>query len=206
MAYTSFFRDRDVLDLIASQVIPTVSTFREILVWDAGCSTGEETYSLAILFAENTGPFSFRNLRIMATDREESAFPQFETAIRAGRYHRKDLLWVPETLRNKYFVSTEDPETYQIAAEIKECVQYLRHDLLSFKEIRANFCLIVCKNVLMHFSVPMQAKVIEMFHRGLKIDGYFATDHSQTIPAEVAHLFKPVYSGRPLYQKVSASL
>jgi chemotaxis protein methyltransferase CheR len=205
MAYTSFFRDSDALDLIVEHVIPAVSTLRAIKVWDAGCSTGEEAYSLAILFLEHLGPFARRNLRILATDKEESEFPQFGSSIAAGRYHRRDVMWVPEPFRTKYFHPLSDPDVFEIDSEVKECVHYVRHDLLSLQGIEDQLCLVVCKNVLMHLPWPSPIHVLEMFHRQLRADGFLALDRFQAMPQEAAHLFERVSTEGPLFRKVEAA-
>ena len=84
MAYTSFFRDADALGAIGDIVIPALAHWRAIRVWDAGCASGEEPFTLAILFASKLRPFPFRNLDILATDYEESRFSQFADRIAAG--------------------------------------------------------------------------------------------------------------------------
>ena len=82
MAYTSFFRDADALSAIGDIVIPALAHWRAIRVWDAGCATGEEPYTLAILFASKLRPFPFRNLDILATDYEESSYRPVRRADR----------------------------------------------------------------------------------------------------------------------------
>ena len=131
MAYTSFFRDTDALKAITELVIPALSHHREICVWDAGCATGEEPYTVAMIFASRLGAFSFRSLDILATDHEESSYAQFATHIRNGAYSRKDVFWVPEELRALYFQVSDDPEIFILTKEIRDKVRYLKHDLLS---------------------------------------------------------------------------
>jgi chemotaxis protein methyltransferase CheR len=201
LAYTSFFRDADALKAIADIAIPELSHLREIRVWDAGCATGEEPYTLAILFASKLGPFIFRNLDILATDHEESSFPQFAERIRRARYSRTDIFWVPEELRNAYFLPTEDPESFQLTDEIRERVRFTKHDLLSFHAPETGQSLIVCKNVLMHFDAEGQEGVLSMFHASLQPGGFLALDGDQAMPASFARQFRPVEAGSPLYRK-----
>lgn len=176
MAYTSFFRDSDVLDAIGSIVVPWASAQREIKIWDAGCATGEEAYSLAMVFAERLDPFTIRNLRILATDREESSFPQFEAKIARGQYNRQELMWVPEALRSTYFVPLDEEDLFEAVDVLKDCIRYLRHDLLSLEPVEGSFALVVCKNVLMHCPVSHQGLVVDMFHRALRPGGFLAFD------------------------------
>jgi chemotaxis protein methyltransferase CheR len=201
MAYTSFFRDPEALGAIETFVLPAFSHRREIRVWDAGCATGEEPYTLAILFASRLGPFCYRNLDILATDNEESSFPQFAERIREARYSRQDIFWVPQEHRERYFVATDDPETFVLAPMIRERVRYRQHDLLSFVEPEGDLSLIVCKNVLMHFSPEDQVGVLEMYYRSLLPEGFLALDGGQALPAALAGRFERVGEGLPLFRK-----
>jgi chemotaxis protein methyltransferase CheR len=201
LAYTSFFRDADALRAIAEIALPELSRRREIRVWDAGCATGEEPYTLAILFASRLGPFMFRNLDILATDHEESSFPQFAERIRSAEYSRKDIFWVPQELRELYFLPTEDPESFLLTQEIRDRVRFSRHDLLSLVPPETEQSLIVCKNVLMHFSLEGQQGVLEMFLESLLPGGFLALDGNQAMPPPFDARFIRVDPGLPLYKK-----
>jgi chemotaxis protein methyltransferase CheR len=204
MAYTSFFRDTDALNGISDTVIPALAHWRSIRVWDAGCATGEEPYTLAILFASKLRPFPFRNLDILATDYEESSFPQFAEQIGKAQYSRKDIFWVPPDYRDRYFLPTENPEVFQLASDLRERVRYLQHDLLTLVPPETGQSLIVCKNVLMHFSPENQVRVLEMFFQSLTPGGYLALDGSQRLPEVFADRFRRISPGIPLYQKAGA--
>ncbi len=201
MAYTSFFRDTDALNAIGEIAIPALAHWRSIRVWDAGCATGEEPFTLAILFASKLRPFPFRNVDILATDYEESSFPQFAEQIRKGRYSRTDVFWVPQEHRDLYFEATENPEVFELTQEIRDRVRYIQHDLLTLVPPETGQSLIVCKNVLMHFSPENQIKVLEMFHQSLVPGGYLALDGAQAMPAAFAERFKRLEPGTPLFQK-----
>ena len=201
MAYTSFFRDTDALKAIGDIVIPAVSHSRAIRVWDAGCASGEEPFTLAIVFASKLRPFPFRNLDILATDYEESNYAQFGDRIRAAEYSRQDIFWVPAEHREQYFEPTGNPEVFRLTADIREKVRYLQHDLLTLVAPEKEMSLIVCKNVLMHFSPEDQVRVLDMFHAALLPGGYLAVDGNQAIPAAFSTRFVQVERGTPLYQK-----
>ena len=201
MAYTSLFRDTDALTAIAEFVIPAIGHSRAIRVWDAGCATGEEPFTLAILFASKLGAFPFRNLDILATDYEESNYAQFEDRIRQAEYTRQDIFWVPAAHRDQYFEPTDNPEVFRLADPIRERVRYIKHDLLTLVPPETGQSLIVCKNVLMHFSPEDQGKVLEMFHRALLPGGYLALDGNQAMPEAFSTRFLPVEPGVPLYRK-----
>ena len=96
MAFTFFFRDMQILELIMEHVVPDVMGRSNVKVWDAGCAMGQEVYSLAILFAEHMGHFAFKNLQIYATDIEEGN--GFGDTVRTGTYPEEDLQRVPADL------------------------------------------------------------------------------------------------------------
>ncbi len=201
MAYTSFFRDTDALNAISDIVIPAISHSRTIRVWDAGCASGEEPFTLAILFASKLGAFHFRNLDILATDYEESNYAQFANRIRLAEYSRQDIFWVPAAHREQYFEATGNPEVFRLTDAIRERVRYLQHNLLTEAAPETGQNLIVCKNVLMHFSPEGQVKVLDMFHGALQPGGYLALDGNQALPAAFASRFVQVERGMPLFQK-----
>jgi len=81
-------------------------------------------------------------------------------------------------------------------------VLYQRHDLLSLKPIRTGFSLVVCKNVLLHFTEEERAAVVQMFHRALDEGGFLATEHTQKLPPGTEHLFRPVAPYVKIFRKV----
>ncbi len=105
MAFTFFFRDMQILELIVKHALPGLAGRSRIRIWDAGCAMGQETYSLAIMLAENMGHFSFGNVQIYATDVEENR--SFGDTVRSGVYSDEDLKRIPPHLLEKYFVSSK---------------------------------------------------------------------------------------------------
>jgi chemotaxis protein methyltransferase CheR len=199
MAFTYFFRDGQALDLLAEHVIPHLATRRYMDVWDAGCATGPEPYSIAITFREHMGPFLFRNLRIWATDVDETN--TFGRIIARGAYSQQETKRIPPAIRAKYFSAQGGDGSLQVSEEIRRVVRFQRHDLLSLEPVREQFGLIVCKNVLLHFSPPERVDVIRMFHRALSESGYFLTERTQDLPPQTAQLFSRVTSTGQLFKK-----
>jgi len=200
MAFTYFFRDLQTLDLITKHVIPLTTGRSRIRIWDAGCANGPEPYSLAIMFAENMGRFSFKNLQILASDIDESNL--FGKIIGDGIFSREETQRIPKDIFDKYFSSVNGNGNYKIDHAIMSRVTYKKHDLLSLKPLGDNFSLILCKNVLLHISYENRIKVIEMFHESLMQGGFFAMEQTQDIPGEVSGLFEKVVSHGKLYRKV----
>jgi len=203
MAFTYFFRDRQTLDLIVQHALPVMKSSRFIRIWDAGCAHGPEPYSLAILLRENMSHFLFRNVQIYATDIDNS--DQFGDIIGKGLYPEEELKRIPGAIFEKYFSKNGAPGKYQIAEEIKAHVSFSRHDLLTLEPIRSGFGLVVCKNVLLHFSRQQREDVLRMFHAVLRESGFLVMEHTQKLPQELAHLFQQVTSDGQLYRKVGKS-
>jgi chemotaxis protein methyltransferase CheR len=203
MAFTYFFRDYEVLDLAAQHVVPALAGRSRPTVWDAGCAMGPEPYTLAILLAERMGRFAFRNLRIHATDIDETG--QFGQIVRQGVYPAGDLERMPPGIRDRFFVPAGQPEHYRVNDALREAVHFQQHDLLSLREIGTGFSLISCKNVLLHFAAEQRVQVIRMFHRALAPGGYFVTEHTQKMPSETAPLFEQVVSNAQLFRRREAA-
>jgi chemotaxis protein methyltransferase CheR len=199
MAFTYFFRDSHTLELTVKHVVPWVMGRSQVRVWDAGCAHGPEPYSLAIMFAENMGKFAFKNLRIQATDIDQSNL--FEKSIVDGVYPETELKRIPKDIFEKYFKPHNQPGCYQIDSDIRSRIQFIKHDLLSLKPVGEGFSLIICKNVLLHFQSEQRIDVIKMFYEVLAPDGFLAVEQTQKLPIETAHLFTQVSSDGQLFRK-----
>jgi len=204
VAFTYFFRDRQTLDLIVEEVLPTLRGYRYIRIWDAGCAHGPEAYSLAMLLRENMTHFLFRNVRIDATDIDVSG--QFGGIIAEGVYPAMELKRIPEAIRIKYFQPAEIPGYMRLCEEVRRSVTFMRHNLLSLRPPRRDFRLIVCKNVLLHFAPQRRVEVLRMFYDSLAEGGYLVTEHTQKLPSQVDRLFERVTCNAQVFRKLPAAL
>jgi chemotaxis protein methyltransferase CheR len=202
MAFTFFFRDQAVLDQIRIHAAPTFSGRRHIDVWDAGCAHGPEAYSLATVLRESMGPFLFRNVRITASDVDAN----FASQVTAGVYPYEQIQRVPDDLRARYFHPLpESPGLWRLREDLRRAVSFVHHDLLSLRPVSEGFCLIVCKNVLLHFSEAERTAVIAMFHRALADGGFLVTEQTQTMPESLAPGFVAVAPNARIWRKVTAA-
>ncbi|MDI3486221.1 MAG: chemotaxis protein methyltransferase CheR [Methanolobus sp.] len=199
MAFTYFFRDMQTLEMIRDYVIPELRSRRYIHIWDAGCAMGPEPYSLAIVLRENMGMI-FRNVKIHATDIDNSNL--FGDIIKDGIYPREMVQRIPQPIFEKYFSPADEPDHFQISDEIRKSVDFTRQNLLDMKPIRSGLNLILCKNVLLHFTEAERVEVMQMFHDSLD-GGYFATEQTQKLPAELQDHFEPVVANAQLYRKIN---
>lgn len=199
MAFTYFFRDLQTLDAVRDYALPFLKTKKYIGIWDAGCASGQEPYSLSMILNEGMGYMLFRNVRILATDIDESNL--FEKIIREGSYSREQIQRIPKDTFEKFFSPDAREGYFVLNDEIKRPVTFQKHNLLSFEPPDKNFGLVVCKNVLLHFNEHQRVEVIRMFHDALTEDGFLVMEQTQKLPHDVNHLFEPVVSNAQLFRK-----
>lgn len=199
MAFTFFFRDQHVLDLIVREVVPTLAGRSRAKIWDAGCAMGPEPYSLAILLAEAMGYFAFNNLRIDASDLDDCSL--FGPIIAEGVYPWEELERVPPELFQKYF-EPASPGKFRIVERVRNRLVFTRHDLLTLKPVGEGYNLIVCKNVLLHFQPAERVAVMRMFHAALAPGGFLATEQTQKLPTELSAYFEPVVADAQIFRRV----
>lgn len=202
MAFTFFFRDQHVLEKAVEHCLPAISGRNHPRIWDAGAAMGQEPYTLSILFAERMGHFTFNNLRIDATDVENTG--SFAQAIAAGLYPKDELSRLPEGIFDKYFEAGAGPGQFRVIDKIRQRVVFQCHDLLSLVEIGRDYSLVVCKNVLLHFRPTERVEVLKMFHQSLAPGGFLVTEQTQEMPPELAPLFERVIPDGQLFRKVEA--
>jgi two-component system CheB/CheR fusion protein len=198
---TGFFRDRETWEYVASEVIPAiVDQKRErasIRIWSAGCASGEEPFTIAILFAEAMGEDAVRErIKIYATDVDESALAQGRHAA----YPPKQVADVPDELRDKYFRSLNGDSV--LRNELRRAVIFGRNDLVQDPPI-SRIDLLVCRNTLMYFGPQAQDRILSNFYfalnrRGLLMLGKAEAIHSRT------NLFEPHNLKRRLFGKNAA--
>ncbi len=200
MAFTYFFRDLPVIENAAEHALRFASGRMKFKVWDAGSAMGQETYTVAIVLAEKMGNFAFKNLRLDATDHDSAN--NFGDMVNNAVYHYDELKRMPDELFRKYFEPNGKPDHFRVIDKLRNQVAFRYHDLLSLNPIGTDYSLIVCKNVLLHFSPQQRIDVIKMFHLALSPGGYFTSEHTQKLPPEVAHLFERVVPDSQLFRKL----
>ena len=200
MAFTFFMRDQPTLEHAANHMIPYASGRSRIKIWDAGCAMGQEAYTIAMIFSEKMNPFGFKNLRIDATDHDSAN--NFGDIVTAAAYPADELQRTPPELLGKYFEPFGEAGKIRVVEQLRSRVNFQYHDLLSLKPVGNDYCMVVCKNVMLHFQYPERVEVFKMFHLALAPGGYLATENTQKLPQEVAHLFTQVVPDAQLYKKV----
>jgi two-component system CheB/CheR fusion protein len=198
---TGFFRDPPAWDSVRSNVVPRLVAAKPpgepIRAWSAGCASGEEAYTLAMVLAEELGAEQFRErVKIYATDVDEEAL----NAARHATYSERQVESVPSELVERYFDHIDG--MYIFRKDLRRQVIFGRHDLLSDAPI-SRVDLLVCRNTLMYFNSEAQARILSRFHYALNEGGFLFLGRAETLMAH-GQSFVPVDLKRRLSQKTRA--
>jgi two-component system CheB/CheR fusion protein len=198
---TGFFRDPLAWQSLREKVLPELLSAKNskapIRVWSAGCATGEEAYTLAIVLAEALGPDQFRDrVKIYATDLDENALQQ----ARTGVYDMSALADVPEQFRDIYFEPSAGSKR-AFRRDLRRQVIFGRNDLTRDAPI-SRVDLLAARNVLMYFNAETQANIIRRFHFALSYPGYLLLGKAEML-LNHADRFAPVDLRKRLFRKAS---
>jgi two-component system CheB/CheR fusion protein len=188
---TSFFRDDAPWTLLRQQVVPELLAAKtahdHLRIWSAGCATGQEAYSLAMVFAEAMGAQAFRErVKIYGTDADEEAL----NVARLASYAAKDLETVDPALVTRYFEAGSGRLVFR--PELRRAVIFGRHDIVQDAPI-SRLDLLVCRNTLMYFNAETQHKIVQRFHFALSGEGkgYLFLGRAEMLLGH-ANLFTPL--------------
>jgi two-component system CheB/CheR fusion protein len=199
---TSFFRDPQVFDLLAAKIIPEMvrshAPDRPIRIWIAGCSTGEETYSLAMLFSEEISAARLGiKLQVFASDVD----PDAVASAREGLYPATIEADVSEARIQRFFVKEE--HQYRISPELRSAVVFTVQDVLADPPFsRLDF--VSCRNLLIYLRTEAQAKVVGLFHFALSEGGILLLGTSETVGTDDER-FEVVAKPERIYRHIGRS-
>lgn len=195
---TAFFRDADRWAYLERVILPQVvaaAAGGPIRVWSAGCASGEEPYTLAILFAELLGAASLEErIEIHATDVDQ----QDLRVAREGVYARDGLDMVPPDLCTRYFEAVASGR-FTLRADVRRAVRFARHDLVTDAPL-PDMHLVVCRNLLIYLESETQARVLRSLHRGLRDDGFLFLGEAEML-LTASDLFEPVHLPARVFRK-----
>ncbi|MGB8698738.1 MAG: CheR family methyltransferase, partial [Thermosynechococcaceae cyanobacterium] len=199
---TRFFRDPGEFDLLKSKVFPTIADKGHgvpIRIWVAGCSTGEEAYSIAICLLEFLDSQPIRPpIQLYATDISDWAIER----ARTGFYKQSLVADVSPKRLQRFFVPVEGG--YQISKSVRELCVFAKQNLFSDPPF-SKLDLISCRNVLIYLGAGLQKKILPNFHYGLKPTGFLMLDTSETT-GESSDLFAPVDKKHKIYVRKSVPM
>ncbi len=198
---TSFFRENHHFDALMSVMLPEAmgrnQRTRRLRIWSAGCSSGEEPYSIAISSAEVLGNARGWDFKILATDIDSEILHIAEQGI----YNSERLTGISEERRRRWFIGNDnnDEGDLQVIPELKSLITFRPLNLMNNWPMRGPFDVIFCRNVMIYFDQPTRDRLL-MRYAGLLADGgYLCLGHSESIHSQHSH-FKLV--GRTIYRKV----
>ena len=199
---TSFFRDPKVFDLLAEKIVPDLvrsqTPDHPLRIWIAGCSTGEETYSLAMLFREQiTAAKRNIKLQVFASDVD----PDAVASAREGLYPETIEADVSPARLARFF--TKEDHSYRVSPELRAAVVFTVQDVLADPPF-SRLDLVSCRNLLIYLRPEAQAKVISLFHFALREGGILLLGSSETV-GNADGRFEVISKSERLYRHIGRS-
>ena len=194
---TKFWRDKDVFDLIKSEIIPEILRKKgKARIWSAGCSTGEEPYTLALIAYDITRLKPDSQITIYATDIDREVLKR----AKEGIYDSKSLENLTEGQIRRHFTAIEDGK-YQVKQHLKDMVRFSWHDLMSGKPVANYLDIVTCRNVTIYFTEQQKNDLAKMFHPSLVSDGYYIMGKTEFMARELEKMYKPYNALQKIYRK-----
>lgn len=206
-----FFRNQHVFEKLQNGLFPDLFRQKEekgtdaLRIWCAGCAFGEEVFSVAISLSEylkkNGAKFGNYDVTIFGTDIDEETLEK----ARLGVFGKESVKEIKQGILDEYFFVKKDQ--YRLVESIKSLVSFTIHDLTSKKHlcppagVVANYDLILCRNTLIYFTVPLQKRVFSSLFRSLNHGGYLLLGKSESIPKHMESLFVLDNQKDRIYQK-----
>src|SRR3954469_15616073 len=196
---TEFFRDPPAWEHLRDEALPELLAAKAadepIRIWSAGCASGQEAYTAAMVFAEALGDEAFaQRVKIYATDIDEDALNTARQAV----YTHKQLESVPPDLRTKYFERADQRLAFR--KDLRRTIIFGRNNLVSDAPI-SRLDLLICRNTLMYFTAETQGRILRHFHFALRQDGILMLGKSEMM---VSHrdLFAAADLNRRIFRKL----
>ncbi|WP_207462060.1 protein-glutamate O-methyltransferase CheR [Azospirillum sp. SYSU D00513] len=204
---TYFFREKYQFDCLVNEALNEVVANRtpgdRVRIWSAGCSTGEEPYSIALMLLEHWSRVDDFEIELYASDIDSAVLAK----ARAGIYEERSLQMLPRALVAKYFRQL-GPGRWQIMEELRESVDFSRVNLVDPQEVARfrSIDVIFCRNLLIYFDELGRREAAAMFYEALSPCGFVCLGHSESM-SRMSSLFVPRrFPDAILYQKPRASL
>ena len=191
--YTYFMRESEHFEYFKATILPwIVETRRDktMCIWSAGCSSGEEPYTLSMIIQDFLGnQASLWDTRLLATDISQEVLSK----AKAAQYPSEALKGVSEDWKKKYFVKQSGHDSYTVAPRVRSDVIFRTFNLMSPIRFRSNFDVIFCRNVMIYFDGPTRDSLVNRFYNATNPGGYLLIGHSESInkSASSYHYIKP---------------
>ena len=202
---TYFYRGDNQFHALEEIILPELFKKRKkISIWSAGCSTGEEPYTIQMVFSKTSVKYSWRGYsEIYATDLSNEVIEKAKRAVYSGR----TLNLLPDEFKTKYFDMIND-DVYRVKEAIRKKVIFKLHNLLKQSSPHSQFDIIFCRNVMIYFDRETQKHLVDnVFARVLAKDGYLFIGHSESLIGksenfQYAHVMRsPIYKFKDISKK-----
>lgn len=197
---SQFFRNPDSFRILEQKIFPDLcrrartAGHRELTLWSAGCASGEEPYSLALLVDDLAA--TDLDIRVLATDVSE---PVLDVA-RAGHFDAAHLREVPAAILKKYF--RHENGRYQLIERVRDRVEFIRHNIMTACDFPAAD-LILCRNVLIYFTRQEQERILTRFAAALPEGGVLVLGRSETMAEQVRRYYRAEFSVERIYRRTA---
>ncbi len=180
---TSFFREPAHFDFLVDEVFPRLARGgRDIKMWSAACSSGEEPYTLAMVVREHLAAEAAARTRILATDISTRIL---ESAM-AGRYTKAQAAGVPPEMMRKYFTAVQGGASVEVRPALREMISFGYLNLMERWPMKGPFEVIMCRNVMIYFDRATQERLVGRFTELLAPDGVLCVGHAESLTG-IAH-------------------
>lgn len=185
--HSFFYREKDHFEFLSSEVLPAIKARRaqeagfSLRIWSAGCATGEEPYTLAMVMREFLGASaSMTDWAVLATDLSLSALREAMSAVYAGNRVRE----LPAAWRNAYFEQRGEDE-WAVKDDLRRAVLFKRLNLMDERyPFKGLFDVVFCRNVMIYFDPPVRKALVDRIFRYVKPGGYLFVGHSESLPRD----------------------
>jgi chemotaxis protein methyltransferase CheR len=205
---TSFFRNPPQLKAFSDEVLPllikekgsSVKGAKKIKIWSAGCSTGEEPYTLGIILLEILKSTIGWNIEILANDISQNVL----YSARKGIYQKSTLRTTQQSIMDKYFIKNDN--NYHIKDDVKKLVKFNQINLNDPRQVQtiADYDIVFCRNVMIYFSDEIKKSLVKQFYKSLRPGGFLFIGHSESLHG-ISKSFKLEYFKNALVYKKEAS-
>ncbi len=177
--YTYFMREETHFKLLEETILPYLEKTKKdkvLSIWSAGCSSGEEPYTISMILKEYFGSkASMWDTRVLATDISQNALGAAANAV----YDESSLKELPAGWKSKYFRSAGQPGVYTVSNEIKSNVIFRTFNLMDPIKFRLKFDVIFCRNVMIYFDMATKEALVNRFYQATNPGGYLLIGHSE---------------------------
>ncbi|TNE68920.1 protein-glutamate O-methyltransferase CheR [bacterium] len=190
--HTFFFREDSHFTYLSQTIVPDLvrnHQKRNIRIWSAASSSGEEPYSIAITMMEALKTYPGVSFSLYASDISVTVLDK----AKKGIYPLEEIQYMPDTLQKKYFQKGKDQFAHlvKIKNSVKELVTFARHNLLEPLQSQEDFDIVFCRNVMIYFDNPTKERIVALISSKMKKNAYFINGHSESLGA-IKHPFKMV--------------